>query len=177
MLITLSTERLGLKQSLYPQTMCKYTRGKRQDSLLRPKITHSRITDDYRSIIKDLRIENERLKGELRRYRHLDQIETRGRPFFEITANMLPSRKKRELEVLLHDFMLNVTGQSGTNLQPSAIIAYAYRRNLSARGSNRHRTVSMPTFQSNPQCIWVGSVGRERARQESRQVDLRSLRA
>ncbi len=176
-------------------TMCKYTHGKRQDSLLRPKVTHYRITDDYRSIIKDLRTENKRLKGELRWYRQRGLVEMRRGPLFEITAHMLSTRKKRELEALLHDFMLNITGQSGTNSQPSmlskyanapqeespsscnpppflnqscpTILAYAYHRNLSAHCSNRQRTLSMLTFRSDPQCIWDASVPSSRERGET----------
>ncbi len=112
--------------------MCKYTHGKRQDSLLRPKVTRYRITDDYRSIIKDLRTENKRLKGELRRYRQMGLVEIRSGPRFEITAHMLSTRKKRELEALLHDFTLNVTGQSGTNSQPSML----NKRECSSRGKS-----------------------------------------
>ncbi|CAK7266274.1 hypothetical protein SEPCBS119000_001942 [Sporothrix epigloea] len=76
---------------------------------LRPALVHdntrSSSSDDYRSVIDDLTIENKRLKELLKRYRHQanrDVLEKE--KLFEIKMHGLPYRKKQELEATLRNF-------------------------------------------------------------------------
>ncbi|CAK7222293.1 hypothetical protein SBRCBS47491_004816 [Sporothrix bragantina] len=67
--------------------------------------THSSSSEDYRSVIDDLTIENKRLKEQLKRYRqnaNRDVLENE--KLFEIKVHGLPRRKKQELEATLRDF-------------------------------------------------------------------------
>ncbi|CAK7272520.1 hypothetical protein SEPCBS57363_005172 [Sporothrix epigloea] len=79
------------------------------DSFLRPALMHevsrSSSSEDYRSVIDDLTIENKRLKEQLKRYRHhanRDVLENE--KLFEIKVHGLPHRKKQELEATLRNF-------------------------------------------------------------------------
>lgn len=69
------------------------------------EITRSSSSEDYRSVIDDLTIENKRLKEQLKRYRHhanRDVLENE--KLFEIKVHGLPHRKKQELEATLRNF-------------------------------------------------------------------------
>lgn len=71
---------------------------------LRPAITHSSSTDDYRSVIDDLTVEIQRLKEELKKYKQLGPGLLKKDKLFEIKVHGLPKRKKRELEATLREF-------------------------------------------------------------------------
>ncbi|KJR79980.1 uncharacterized protein SPSK_00392 [Sporothrix schenckii 1099-18] len=67
--------------------------------------TRSSSSEDYRSVIDDLTIENKRLKEQLKRYQqnaNRDVLENE--KLFEIKMHGLPRRKKQELEATLRDF-------------------------------------------------------------------------
>ncbi|CAK7208780.1 hypothetical protein SCUCBS95973_000221 [Sporothrix curviconia] len=67
--------------------------------------TRSSSSEDYRSVIDDLTIENKRLKEQLKRYKqnaNHDALESE--KLFEIKVHGLPRRKKQELEATLRDF-------------------------------------------------------------------------
>ncbi|KAK0611515.1 frequency clock protein [Immersiella caudata] len=88
--------------------------GIRQASHLRAAAaaTQSSSTDDYRSVIDDLTVENKRLKEELKRYKQFGPDMMRKEKLFEIKVHGLPKRKKRELEATLRDFAASLEGSS-----------------------------------------------------------------
>jgi hypothetical protein len=84
-----------------------------QVPLNRPTVvTHSSSADDYRSVIDDLTIENQRLKEELKRYKQFGPDLLRKERLFEIKVHGLPKRKKRELENTLRNFAASLGGGS-----------------------------------------------------------------
>ena len=77
----------------------------RADSLLRiPTGTSS--SDDYRSVIDDLTIQNKRLKRKLRKYEKLHDSHLQDDKLFEIRVHSLPPDKKKELKDMLHKFTM-----------------------------------------------------------------------
>lgn len=69
-------------------------------------------SEDFRSIVDDLTVENQRLKEELRRYKQFGPGLMRKDKLFEIKVHGLPARKKRELEATLRDFAATLEGSS-----------------------------------------------------------------
>lgn len=98
-------------------------------SALKPAVTHSSSTDDYRSVIDDLTVEIQRLKEELKKYKHNGPDLMKKDKLFEIKVHGLPKRKKRELEATLRDFA------SGLSETPSQEASSA--RKKSSRHANR----------------------------------------
>ncbi|TLD29042.1 hypothetical protein PspLS_03365 [Pyricularia sp. CBS 133598] len=82
---------------------------------LRPTVTQSSSADEYRSVIDDLTIENNRLKEELRRYKQFGTDLMRKDKLFEIKVHGLPGKKKRELEATLRDFASTLEGSTDTS--------------------------------------------------------------
>lgn len=66
--------------------------------------THGSVADDYRSVIDDLTIENQKLKERLRTYEASHQAHLDKDKLFEVKVHGLPATKKRELEYVLWDF-------------------------------------------------------------------------
>jgi len=83
-----------------------------QPTGFRPTVTHSSSADDYRSVIDDLTVENQRLREELKRLRQFGPDTMRKEKLFEIKVHGLPSRKKRELEVTLRNFAASLGDSS-----------------------------------------------------------------
>ncbi|KHJ31599.1 putative frequency clock protein [Erysiphe necator] len=65
-------------------------------------------TDDYRSVIDDLTIENKRLRKKLRRFKKLSSKQLEKDKLFEIKIHDLPPAKRRELESALHSFASSI---------------------------------------------------------------------
>ncbi|TLS24489.1 hypothetical protein PpBr36_08235 [Pyricularia pennisetigena] len=82
---------------------------------LRPTVTQSSSADEYRSVIDDLTIENNRLKEELRRYKQFGTDLMRKDKLFEIKVHGLPGKKKRELEATLREFASTLEGSTDTS--------------------------------------------------------------
>ncbi len=61
-------------------------------------------SDDYRSVIDDLTVENKRLKQSLKKYEELHCSHLQEDKLFEVRIYGLPLQKKRELEGTLRDF-------------------------------------------------------------------------
>ncbi|KAL7940377.1 frequency clock protein [Trichoderma barbatum] len=76
-----------------------------EDLQLELSTAHSSSADDYRSVIDDLTIEVQRLKGELKYYKQGHSHMLRKDKLFEIRMHGLPKRKKRELEAALQEFV------------------------------------------------------------------------
>ncbi|KAH6686834.1 frequency clock protein [Plectosphaerella plurivora] len=96
---------------------------------LKPTVTRSSSTDDYRSVIDDLTVEIQRLKEELKKYKQNGPEMMKKEKLFEIKVHGLPKRKKRELEATLRDFA------SGLSETPSQEASSA--RKKSSRHVNR----------------------------------------
>lgn len=96
---------------------------------LKPTVTRSSSTDDYRSVIDDLTVEIQRLKEELKKYKQHGPDLMKKEKLFEIKVHGLPKRKKRELEATLRDF---ASGLSETPSQEASS-----NRKKSSRHANR----------------------------------------
>ncbi|KAH6647255.1 frequency clock protein [Truncatella angustata] len=83
-----------------------------QQTALPHVVTDSSVAEDYRGVIDDLTIENQRLKEELKRYRQMGPDALRRDKLFEVKVHGLPSRKKRQLENALRDFTASLEGSS-----------------------------------------------------------------
>ncbi|KAF1356500.1 frequency clock protein [Delphinella strobiligena] len=70
-------------------------------------------SDDFRGVIDDLTIENNKLKRKLRKYEALQDAHLDDEKLFEIRVHGLPASKKQELEELLRKFA------DGLQAQPS----------------------------------------------------------
>lgn len=82
---------------------------------LRPTVTQSSSAGEYRSVIDDLTIENQRLKEELKRYKQFGTDLMRKDRLFEIKVHGLPGNKKRQLEATLRDFASTLEGSTETS--------------------------------------------------------------
>lgn len=77
--------------------------------------TRSSSSEDYRSVIDDLTIENKRLKEQLKRYQQkVNRDVLEDEKLFEIKMHGLPRRKKQELEATLRDFAASL-GDTASN--------------------------------------------------------------
>ncbi|KAI2616921.1 frequency clock protein [Hypomontagnella submonticulosa] len=101
---------------------------------IRPGLTHSNSSQDFRSIVDDLTVENKRLKEELRKYKQMGPDSLRRDKLFEVKVHGLSSRKKRELEAALRDFTTGLEGSS-TGASPS-------RKKTSSKSKNVHSSLS-----------------------------------
>lgn len=62
-------------------------------------------SEDYRSVIDDLTIQNQRLKRKLRKYERLYSSHLQKDKLFEVTFHGLSAEKRRELENILREFV------------------------------------------------------------------------
>ncbi|KAF7922186.1 hypothetical protein BELL_0287g00050 [Botrytis elliptica] len=69
-------------------------------------------SEEYRSIIDDLTIENKKLKEKLKRYGRSSTTHLENEKLFEVKIHALSARKRRELEELLHAFSASFNGSS-----------------------------------------------------------------
>ncbi|KAF2753605.1 hypothetical protein EJ05DRAFT_514569 [Pseudovirgaria hyperparasitica] len=76
-------------------------------------------SDDYRSVIDDLTIENKQLKKRLKRYEKMHDAHLQGDRLFEVRFHALPPQKKRELEETLRKFALSVDDPVSTEVSKS----------------------------------------------------------
>ncbi|KAE9970451.1 hypothetical protein EG328_006278 [Venturia inaequalis] len=79
-------------------------------------------SDEFRSVIDDLTIENKKLRKKLRRYEKLHDSHLQADKLFEIRIHSLPADKRRELEETLQKFAANLEApqdskQSGKTTQ------------------------------------------------------------
>ncbi|KAF2174145.1 hypothetical protein M409DRAFT_49014 [Zasmidium cellare ATCC 36951] len=77
--------------------------------------TDGSSTEDFRSVIDDLTIENKKLKRRLKKYEKLHDSHLRDEKLFEVRIHGLPAEKKRELEETLRKFASSL----GTNGFPA----------------------------------------------------------
>lgn len=79
--------------------------------------TDGSSTEDFRSVIDDLTIENKKLKRKLKKYEKFHDSHLKNEKLFEVRIHGLPAEKKRELEDTLRKFASSLTS-SGANAFP-----------------------------------------------------------
>jgi hypothetical protein len=101
------------------------------------------ISDEYRSVIDDLTIENKRLKRRMRKYEHFQNEHLQSQALFEVRYHGLPPEKRRELEDLLRDFVTKA-GHSPlpSTKSPSALDSSAMPSRLMAGPSSSSHPMS-----------------------------------
>lgn len=70
--------------------------------------TQGSSSEDFRSVIDDLTVENKKLKKKLRKYEKLYDAHLQQEKLFEIKVHGLPGPKKRELEETLRNFAMSL---------------------------------------------------------------------
>lgn len=70
-------------------------------------------TDEYRSVIDDLTVENKRLREELRRYKMKTNLQLEKNKLFEVRIHSLPPGKRRELESALRSIASSLDYTNG----------------------------------------------------------------
>lgn len=124
------------------------------DRLLAPRIvqaaTNGSSTDEYRSVIDDLTIENQKLKERLRKLEgssrstpHLEKDR-----LFEVKFHGLPLKKRRELEETLRVFAASIDTDASTETHSIRVPAKNTRHPKSGEGS--HNPSSTSTSNSRP---------------------------
>ena len=79
--------------------------------------TEGSSVDDFRSVIDDLTVENNKLKRRLKKYEKLHDAHLKDEKLFEVRIHGLPPEKKRELEATLRKFAASL-GPSAANAFP-----------------------------------------------------------
>src|SRR5215469_14717738 len=113
----------------------------RADNLLRiPTGTSS--SDDYRSVIDDLTIQNKKLKRKLRKYEKLHDSHLQDDKLFEIKVHSLPADKKKELEDMLRKFTMTLKDRSEADQSTGANLhcQSSYASLLEAKMANSSHT-------------------------------------
>ena len=77
--------------------------------------TGASSSEDYRSVIDDLTVQNKKLKRKLKKFEKLQDAHLQDDKLFEIRVHALPADKKRELEEMLRKFSMTLDGSD----QPS----------------------------------------------------------
>ncbi|KAH7064711.1 frequency clock protein [Macrophomina phaseolina] len=75
--------------------------------------TDGSSTEDFRSVIDDLTIENKKLKKKLKKYEKIHDAHLQDEKLFEVRVHRLPAHKKRELEETLRKFAMELDDGSG----------------------------------------------------------------
>ncbi|KIW03058.1 uncharacterized protein PV09_05707 [Verruconis gallopava] len=87
-------------------------------------------SEDFRSVIDDLTIQNKKLKRRLKKYEKLHDAHLNADKLFEIRVHGLPPHKKQELEETLRKFAAGLEGVTQTS--------------SSGQGSSEHQQTSLP---------------------------------
>lgn len=82
--------------------------------------TDGSSTEDFRSVIDDLTVENKKLKRKLKKYEKLQDSHLKDEKLFEVRIHGLPAHKKRELEETLRNF--------AASLGPNGVPTSGYER-------------------------------------------------
>lgn len=107
-------------------------------------------TDDFKSVIDDLTIENKRLKERLRKLERNSKVPLEKDKLFEVKIHSLPSRKRKELEDTLRAFTSGLNCSVGTADRQGLRIATTgsspYTLLNSARSACKHASSSSTSF-------------------------------
>lgn len=136
---------------LPPRVHTQYGQSSTGQPHLRPPATRqSSSADDFRSVIDDLTIENNRLKEELKRYRQSDSSLMKKDRLFEIKVHGLPNAKKRELEATLRDFASSLEVSSESASQERRTKPGRHLKNLHASRDAPSKHTSSSSTNSRP---------------------------
>lgn len=81
--------------------------------------TDGSSTEDFRSVIDDLTIENKKLKRRLKKYEKLHDAHLKDEKLFEVRIHGLPPDKKRELEEMLRKFTSGLSDNAKKSFPPN----------------------------------------------------------
>ena len=81
-------------------------------SLLAQMDAHNENTDDFRSVIDDLTVQNKKLKRKLKKYERLHSAHLEEEKLFEVRVHGLAAHRKRELEETLRSFASSIEAES-----------------------------------------------------------------
>lgn len=114
-------------------------------------ISDGSASEEYRSIIDDLTIENRKLKEKLKRYGRSSATHLENEKLFEVKIHALSARKRRELEELLRSFStsfdsssedLSINGPTGRQSRAYPLPAKTTKHKSVSSGSNSRPTDS-----------------------------------
>lgn len=97
-------------------------------------------SEEFRSVIDDLTVENRKLRKKLRKYEQTHCGELQGDKLFELRVHGLPASKKRKLEKALQEFASSLVDLPDDDQLPSAFAQNLAR--VPARKSNLHHHAS-----------------------------------
>jgi hypothetical protein len=118
---------------------------------VRNDTAQSSSADDYRSVIDDLTVEIQKLKEELKRYKHKGPDMLRKEKLFEIKIHGLPKRKKRELETTLREFAAGLEQSPDASSHRKKTSKHTSRDNMySGSGSNSKHASSSTGSNTRP---------------------------
>ncbi|MCJ1359157.1 MAG: hypothetical protein MMC33_009157 [Icmadophila ericetorum] len=104
-------------------------------------------SEDFRSVIDDLTVENKKLKQKLRKYERLHCSTLESDKLFEVRIHGLPAYKKQEFEAKLRDFASSIGnspgGDSGEQVNHRELVALR-RLPSGDKGSSTSPTFSRP---------------------------------
>ena len=102
--------------------------------------TAASSSEDFRSVIDDLTVQNKKLKRKLKRYEKLHDAHLQNDKLFEIRVHGLPPHKKRELEETLRQFAAGlygvpVTSSSGRGSEQLSSVPPGMEKQVTASSS------------------------------------------
>ena len=97
-------EHTSPEQTSNPHSYRIGSRQSRAGSTLPGMRTIDSSSEDYRSVVDDLTVENQKLRAKLKRYEKLHNSQTQKDKLFEIKVYALPPAKRRKLEKTLQEF-------------------------------------------------------------------------
>ncbi|CAK3908190.1 Frequency clock [Lecanosticta acicola] len=103
--------------------------------------TDGSSTDDFRSVIDDLTIENKKLKRRLKKYEKLHDSHLRDEKLFEVRIHGLPPEKKRELEETLRKFASGLSS-NGLPAAYEGLLPVLGKQNTSSSQTSHQNTDS-----------------------------------
>lgn len=103
-------------------------------------------SDDFRSVIDDLTVQNKKLKMKLQKYERLHCSHLQREKLFEVRFHGLPAQKKRQLEDTLRSFASSIDHDSEqerrtSKSQPSRTLASSLRHQASSSSTSESRPV------------------------------------
>ena len=107
-------------------------------------------SDDYRSVIDDLTVENQELRQRLAKYERLHCSHLQREKLFEVTFHDLPAEKRQELEHALKEFATSIDRSSPAATSASGLAGRRRRRPQRSPGNGDENTSSNSASQPRP---------------------------
>ncbi|KAI9747742.1 MAG: hypothetical protein M4579_007400, partial [Chaenotheca gracillima] len=126
--------------------------GPAVEPFLRPGLSRTQSgessNEEFRSVIDDLTIENQRLKRRLRKFEKLHCGHLQREKLFEVRIHGLPPHKKRQLEATLQDFASSLDDEDNATPDATAPPVSHSVGPLSLEKLNAHHASSSATSES-----------------------------